>query len=499
MTDLSVNPRASKYNEYLKKYKDIYTQRSPEEIRALAHIKRFLERFTGDSDFRTGIVSGILDIEKSAMSVGCDIEAVDFKTLLPIFHPDYLNQREPELIAKWPAAQMWDTYIRSLLALRTEMLMAGDSNGHNKAFDLWRARQVNRASFDLGIGGLGIVHPPIAFEVSSGCSVGCWFCGISAEKFRGHFELSDGGSDQWRSVLVEVKSVLGEALNSGFLYWATEPLDNPQYLGILDIFYENTKVYPQTTSAIPLRDIELTRGVIGRWATGGGYPNRFSILNTKTLVGVHEKFTPEELLSVELVLQNSGNSSNIKTDAGKAKAVIPMKGPTPIKNGLVKNGSVKKGFAMARGTIACVSGFLINIVEKTVRLVSPCMPTSKIPDGYIVFATEHYSDAADLGNVLRRMISEHMPVDLDPARLIKFSHNMSYTMNADSGSVSGSATKINAPMIDLFGTYLDAGPISPRDVLKSAVADGKNPFKVVNAIEKARRAGLIDTVGESPA
>jgi radical SAM family RiPP maturation amino acid epimerase len=484
MTDLAMDSQASKHDQYLKKYKELYAHKTPAELRALAHIKRFLERFSGDSNFRSGILSGILDIEKSAQSIGCDIEAADFKTLLPLYHPDYLDQRTPELIGRWPAAKIWDEYIRRLLALRTEMLTVGDSNGYNRAFDLWRARQINRASLDLGIGGIGNVHPPIAFEVSSGCSVGCWFCGISAERFKGHYDLCNGGSKQWANILSEVRSVIGEALHSGFLYWATEPLDHPQYLEILDIFHENTKVYPQTTSAIPLRNIELTRGVIERWAIGGGYPNRFSILNTKTLLGVHEAFTPEELLCVELVLQNSGNSTNTKTDAGKAKTIIPIQAPTPV----------KKGFDMAKGTIACVSGFLVNIVEKTVRLVSPCMPTSEIPDGYIVFATSSYSDPADLGNVLRRMITEHMAIDLDPGALIKFSYNLSYSMGAENGSVTGSAAKFDAPMVDLFGSYLSEGPISPRDVLKSAVADGKNPFKVVNAIEKARRAGLIETV-----
>lgn len=484
MTDLSTNPPASKRAIYLEKYRSLYSQKSPLEIHVLAHIKRFLERFSGDSVFRNGILSGILDIEKSAESIGCDMDAVDYKTLLPIFHPDYVQQRTAGNLVNWPAAKLWDDYMRSLLSLRAEMLPAGDSNGYNQAFDMWRARQINRASIDLGIGGIGNVHPPIAFEVSSGCSVGCWFCGISAERFKGHFDLANGGAEEWSAVLNAVESVLGEALHSGFLYWATEPLDNPQYLEILDIFYEKTGVYPQTTSAIPLRDVELTRGVMSRWAKGGGYHNRFSILNTKTLLGVHETFSPDELLSVELVLQNSGNSSNTKTDAGKAKTVIPIQGAT----------QVKKGFSMAKGTIACVSGFLINIVERTVRLVSPCMPSKDIPDGYIVFATMTYREPGELVAVLRNMIAEHMPVELNPADLIQFSHNLSYCVEAGKGVVSGSAGRFAAPMIDLFGSYLEQGPVAPRDILKSAIADGKNPFKVVNAIEKARGAGLIESV-----
>lgn len=479
------NVLPSKIDDYLAHYRNLFAPNKSEEMRALAHIKRFLERFSGDVDFRTGIQSGLFDIEHSAASIGCDTALVDFQTLLPVIHPDYADQRTPELLPKWPAALLWTKYIEELSGLRDKMLLANDTNGYNRAFDGWRIRQVNRSSADLGTASKGIVHPAVAFEVSSGCSVGCWFCGVSAERFRGHFSLENGGAAEWNTTLNEVQSVLGEAMRTGFLYWATEPLDNPDYLGILDIFYDHTKVYPQTTSAIPLRNIELTRGVIERWSKSKGFPNRFSILNKKTLLAVHDEFTPEELLGVELVLQNLGNSINVKTNAGKAIPIKSVDGP---------NGAAKKGFSVAQGTIACVSGFLINIVEKTVRLVSPCMPTNEIPDGYIVFASANYKHPSELGGLLRQMIDEHMAITLDPDKPIQFAQNIKYTTEEESGYVEGSSTRIKAPLIDLFGKYLENGPSSPRALLKRAVLEGKNPFAVVDAIEKTRRAGLIDMI-----
>ncbi len=478
-----------KLDAYLQKYRDIYSPQRQDILRKLAHIKRFLERFTGDKDFRNDILTGQMEIEHGAASIGCDVSIVDFSTLRPFFDPKYADQRTPELLPNWPAAHLWNEYIETLTGLRNEMIPANDTGGLNIAFDSWRIRQVNRASADLGVACNGIVHPVIAFEVSSGCSVGCWFCGVSAERFRGHFSLENGGADEWRNTLIEVKSVLGGAIRSGFLYWATDPLDNPDYLGIVDIFYEETKVYPQTTTAIPLRNLELTRGVVDRWSKGKAYPNRFSILNKKTLLGVHEQFTPEELLSVELVLQNSGNSTNVKTNAGKAIPIKAVDGP---------NGTAKKGFAIANGTIACVTGFLINIVEKTVRLVSPCMPTSDIPDGYIVFATSRYNDVSELGAVLRKMIAENMAINLNPDALIQFNQNIKYTLGEEGqGKIEGSGTRIEAPMVDLIGKYLTKGPVSARELLKLAVVEGKNPFAVVDAIEKTRRAGFIDMIPES--
>jgi len=469
---------------YLQKYREIYSPEKQDVLRKLAHIKRFLERFTGDKDFRDDILSGKVEIAHAASLIGCDVSIVDFSTLRPFFDPEYANQRKTELLKNWPAAHLWNEYIEALTGLRNEMTSANDTGGYNIAFDSWRIRQVNRASADLGVACNGIVHPVIAFELSSGCSVGCWFCGVSAERFKGHFSLANGGAEEWRNTLKEVTSVLGGAVRSGFLYWATDPLDNPDYLGILDIFYEKIKVYPQTTTAIPLRNLDLTRGVVDRWSKGKAYPNRFSILNKKTLLGVHEQFTPEELLSVELVLQNTGNSSNVKTNAGKAIPIKAIDSP---------NGTAKKGFVIANGTIACVTGFLINIVEKTVRLVSPCMPTSDIPDGYIVFASSKYNEVSELGAVLRKMIAENMSIGLNPDALIQFNQNIKYTLDKEGhGKIEGSGTKIEAPMVDLIGKYLTKGPVSARELLKLAVVDGKSPFAVIDAIEKTRWAGFID-------
>src|SRR6266516_439208 len=43
-----------------------------------------------------------------------------------------------------------------------------------------------------------IVHAPVAFELSKGCTVGCWFCGVAATKFEHTWRYTDENGRLWR-------------------------------------------------------------------------------------------------------------------------------------------------------------------------------------------------------------------------------------------------------------------------------------------------------------
>ena len=144
----------------------------------------------------------------------------------------------------------------------------------------------------------------IAFELSKGCTFGCWFCGISAASYEGHLPYDGAGRALWRDVLASAASLLGPAMQTGTCYWATDPSDNPDYTRFLDDFREITGALPQTTTAGAIRDVRWTREVLAQAATGPATPTRFSVLSNGMLRRIHETFAAEELLSVELVLHN---------------------------------------------------------------------------------------------------------------------------------------------------------------------------------------------------
>jgi hypothetical protein len=287
----------------------------------------------------------------------------------------------------------------------------------------------------------------------------------------------------WRGLLRASGDVLGDGVKNGFLYWATDPLDNPDYLEFLDLFHEEMGTYPQTTTAIPLRHLDKTKGVIERWSRGQHAPNRFSILNTKILRQVHETFSARELLNVELVLQNFGNLNNAKSNAGRTFEATRAGGTLNTRRSKVGD-----------GTIACVTGFLVNIVERTIRLVSPCMPSERWPDGFIVFSQATFTDVEDYKKKILHMVEENMQIDIKKTDRLRFSENFRYHFDGKSFVLETSSTKIESSAVDLFAPHVDPEGTLSTTILQRAISEGKNMFAVVDAIGKSRDAGLIEVV-----
>lgn len=461
--------------------RSIYDDRSGDELSKIAHVKRFLERFQGDDAFRGALLAGLLSLDDAARACGCKL---DLTSLQPVFNPAFTEHRKEATAEEWPLTHLWDSHLNKMLSLREDIKAIGETDGLNPAFDAWRSRQIARTAFELGVHAQGIVHPPITFELSSGCSVGCWFCGISAAKFGGNFSLADGGDKIWRETLVAAQSVLGRGMKVGFCYWATEPLDNPEYLDFLNIYHDVVGIVPQTTSAIPLRNVELTRSVLELWSRHKCFPNRFSVLTTKILLKIHETFTPEELVGVELVLQNQGSAAP-KSGAGRAYqgAEVQHAGPVRVKNNTVVN-----------GTIACVSGFLVNIVEKRVKLISPTSPSDRWPDGYIVFGERTYERAEELGEAMTSLIAEHMAQHLHPDKVVRFVPNINFFATDATAGLESPHVRLETKLLSVVGPLIEDGDKTPLQIFKMACERGQDPLQVVTVISDARNAGLIESL-----
>lgn len=472
--------------EMYSSFKEVLDARSAEDRRSLAHIKRFLERWSGDPAYRESILAGELDLTAAARDCGSQI---DLWSLQPVFHPDFVAYRAGATADDWPLAKIWDEYFFDMIRTRSRLLLGGDSKGLTPAYDKWRIRQMTRVQLELGAAAAGIVHAPISFELSVGCSVGCWFCGISAADFGGNYSLTGDGADQWRETLIHARNILGSGLASGFLYWGTEPLDNPEYPEFLRIFFEVTGVVPQTTTAVPLRNPELTREVLGLSEENWHVPNRFSVLTTAILKRIHAAFTPEELLSVEMVLQMDG-STNLKSNTGRAAREA---------EGAIDGKAAKRKAQLnleQPATIACVSGFLVNIVQKRVRLVSPCAPSRENPDGYLTIESRRYEDPADMEKSMREMITQHMDRRLQSARPVTFAPSYSYEKREDRHLLVTPAIGMEAPVFESIGPALSGGSEQAVDLAVSAVRHGNDPIAVVAFLEQLHESGIIS---EAPA
>jgi len=292
-------------------------------------------------------------------------------------------------------------FVREKLAHRDELRRT--SKPHSAAFHAWRARQMARTTSQLGAAKAhGIVHPLAAFELSKGCSVGCWFCGISAPKLGDVFTYSDANRGLWRDICQVWREEIGPAAEQAFLYWATDPMDNPDFEKFSCDFHELCGYFPQTTTALALRDVDRTRRLLKLSEERGCLLNRFSLLTLKILDRVHQSFTAEELTFVELVMQIRKDTQS-KAVAGRALEKVLKKGDVDYQT----------------STIACISGFLVNMVERTIRLISPCPASSRWPLGYQIFGEGTFETAEDFRRQLGRLTSEEfMPRSVSSQRRV---------------------------------------------------------------------------------
>ena len=368
--------------------------------RILAQVKRFRERWTGDDRFRAALSE---DPGAAVGALGLDLapEALAFVWRAGA----RLDERTPE-------ARAW-----RLLNQRAQAYadFFADDGGACEAYRSWRARQRTRFAFAQGAAGAAVnPHLPFAVELTRGCSLRCWFCGVSAQPLA---EVPPTDLAAWERMLGALGDAFGTSAARGVLYWATDPLDHPDYEAHAEAFRRLLGRFPNTTTAAPLADPARTRRLLAA-ARPRDYPYsvvRFSVVTRRRLEQIHAEFSAGEIADVELSPANR-ESILALAEVGHARAVARRRPDLAAheRNKLRLSGTDPEGFA--HRTVASVSGFLIEPVLGRVRLISPEPCSDRWPDGYVVFGEERFGSSEDFARAIDRLVSRHMTPD-PPARL----------------------------------------------------------------------------------
>jgi radical SAM family RiPP maturation amino acid epimerase len=353
----------------------------------VAGVKRFVECWSWDPSFREAFDQ---DPDAALAERGVMVDADALRPLWDPAGPEAVPPSRP--FARFQAS-------RTERELRTRLIRTASRAIADPIFAGWTARQAERLTDQLGAGHMERVGLyPVAFELQTGCSVGCWFCGVSAEKLTTVWPYTPDNAVLWQQILQVVHARIGPPAAYGFCYWASDPLDNPAYESFAEDFRMRFGRQPQMTTAIPLRDPEMTRRILDGALASRREVHRFSLLNRRILRDVHRCFSARDLLYVELEPRFSDNRAGLAR-AGRARA-------RSARAGTGGDGPAERGTALA--TIACVSGFLLNLPERQLRLVSPCAPSDAWPDGYETLDAAHFDGAAGLDDLMGRMIERHM-------------------------------------------------------------------------------------------
>ncbi len=287
------------------------------------------------------------------------------------------------------------------------------------SFKLWRERQDNRCFVDLKPQtAKELLHIPFAIELSNGCSVGCWFCGLSAQSKTKDFLYTNENEKDWKAILSHLNKISGTTGKNSSLYWGTDPFDNPDYEKFASDFNDIFGAIPRLTTALSTKDIERTRK-IAKQAFDNKIIHRLSVLSLSMLNTIHDNFTAEELLFVTLILQNS-ESQTMVGNIGKAYGT---------KRIIKKAEKLKRTDFNAKDqnhTIACLTGFLINMVDGTVKLITPCLPDNKNKDGYWTLKKSKFESVKQFKQVIDEMVENYMLEFIEPDKPIAFNPKVKF-------------------------------------------------------------------------
>jgi radical SAM family RiPP maturation amino acid epimerase len=334
-----------------------------------AEIKRCLELYRGDPRFKAGLDRG----DRRALDEwGLDL---DLDRLRPLLRPDEETSKsdngDPVLEAYQETLDRLERWARRIDARAATA---------NVSFRQWRARQIARLATQTSLEQWkAIQHRPFAIELTRGCSVGCAYCSFAAPPLSGVARYTRDNEALFTSVLSSLAEFFGEGADTGFLYSATEPFDNRDYERYLAAFHDALGTTPQTTTAAWHRDIPRARRFIESHRVEDGPIDRFSINSLDQLRLCMREFSADELEKVLLVQQHPDASPTF-CSAGRGAEVNP-------------DGPIK--------TNSCLTGFLINLVDRSAALVSPCCDPERWPLGYAVYRRTCFEDARELADFLR--------------------------------------------------------------------------------------------------
>lgn len=273
------------------------------------------------------------------------------------------------------------------------------------------------------------------------------------------------------------------------LYYGTEPHDNPHYTDYLKEFADITGHLTCTATAAPA-EADWIRGLLALYREQQMPWPRMSVLTRKMLDRIHRLYTPDELRYVEMVMQMK-DESRAKVSGGR---ILEEQGGMRERD----DGEYLDQI-VPQGSIACVTGFLINLLNKTIEVVSPCYSSEKWPLGYRVYDSASFTDASDFKQKMETLIARGMALSPPPDAIARFRDDLRYKAT-EAGFDLVSPNQIHhftgQSLWGPLGALVAEGQHSFRDIGERLMSRGDIHFMLVgSALAKLFDGGFIDEVG----
>jgi radical SAM family RiPP maturation amino acid epimerase len=500
-------------------HSELYAMFSDDEMSRIVQFKRFRELIEGDRNFRLSLDQGQLDDEQVAFLRRIGITFALDEIALLWEKPEAFAELAGVINGKRTFEELSDgaraaaktsplltlfarfSYLKSKMYARHQDRAQNGVRTPTPEYDAWRKRRVAATKSELGYYGESIDHPVLAIELNVGCSVGCYFCAFDAPRLSDVFDYEVPENRKlFRDVSESFYGVFGPAAGHCLLYWSTEPNDNPHYIDFMKLYREITGSTVCTSTARWSED--WIRGLIEFYRPGAHPWPRISVLSRKIMHRLFEWFTPDEFRDIWLLpQQKDGEEMRKKVPGGRDKMLkILVESEDQRDFGEVQ----RPDDEVRQGSIACVSGFLVNMIEKTVKLASPCYTTEENRYGYRVFSEATFETAEDFDRAIKDIIERKMVMSPYRTMPMRFRDDLKYRPKED-GFVLLSPTRVHKfggnevlrPLGDLLAQGdLDYGQLNARLLEEHCL----NPMVVAATIKGLFDKGFLDEVDvERPA
>lgn len=418
------------------RYRDLYDPFTPEELALLPQIKRFYECYEGDKELRDNLHGAGATPEQLALLKEIGI-TFDIQELAPMWQRrDLFEQvlRDPDsegaaeallMMEAHPLLHLWGRFtLRKAEMYIEQRRWVTTTPSESAKYTAWRRRRIQATRSELGAYGYNIDHPSLAIELALGCSVGCYFCAFDAPKLQQTFDINvPENLELFRGVSDSLRRQLGWSAGHALLYWSTEPADNPHYIKFMEEYLQVTGSAVCTATA--RADEQWVSSLLTHYRRLQQPWPRISVLTRSIMYKVMKRFTPQEARDMTLLMQQKdGEEMRLKVPGGRDKMLARLDTYEDLRE---KDGERRpEDMVVPQGSIACVSGFLINLLNKTIKVISPCYTTPQYRYGYRTFAEATFTDAADFDRTLTDLIDRVMVFEPYDDMPMKFRDDLKY-------------------------------------------------------------------------
>ena len=456
----------------------------------VAHTKRFIERLEGDHEFRQIARQSPSSLDRHLENAGIDLAASALEPFCKLVDPACRTESTRKAIVDEVRAsslgRLWETWTKQL----EEQYRIAEDNAVPTDHRVlsWRQRRIRRARSECLHSSLRTSFPLFAFELSRGCSVQCWFCAFDPPKLKDNFSYTQENRRLWREMLGVAWDLFGPGCRTAVCFHATDPTDNPDYCEFVRDVRELYGVHPQTTTARPLKNITWTRELLRSQNVLPCSFDRFSVLTVNELRKIHAAFSAEELISTSLAFQNRG----ALTHKARSGRTLTRRDRLEAEELVVQDEPLRP--SVTQGTIECTCGYLVNMLDRTVKLVSPCFASDRWPLGYIVHGEGTFNDAAEFRDVLLRIVQESMPEHKGPGDRIAFREDMDYQPQPDGFVMTSRYRKHGAKesrLVAQLGELIRCGTLTTGEITDRMIHEGMSGLAVASWLDRLYQGGLL--------